>query len=80
MSTYFCYTLWDFLEPDVTEQDFENDEEAIDFWSRLADEHCPTACMSITRLVEVNGVKYEDFVALFRRGVNGLEIIKSHAL
>lgn len=80
MSTYFCYTLWDFLDPDVTEQDFKNDKEAIDFWIRLADEHCPTACMSITRLVESNGVCYEDFVALFRRGFNGLEIIKSHAL
>lgn len=80
MSTYFCYTLWEFLEPDVSEMEFENDKEAVDFWVRLAGEHVHTACMSITRLVEVDGVYYEDFVALFRRGINGLEMIKSHAL
>lgn len=80
MNTYFCYTLWEFLEPDVSEMEFENDKEAIDFWARLANEHVPTACMSITRLVETDSVFYEDFVAMFRRGLYGLDIIKSHAL
>ena len=80
MNTYFCYTLWEFLEPNVSEMEFENDQEAIDFWARLADEHTPTACMAITRLVETDSVFYEDFVAMFRRGLNGLDIIKSHAI
>ena len=80
MSTYRCYILWEFLEHYVSEKEFENSKEAVDFWVKLADEHVPTACMSITRLVEVDGVYYEDFVALIKRGVNGLEMIKSHAL
>lgn len=80
MSTYYCYILWEFLEPNVTVKVFENDQEAIDFWVRLADEHTPSACMAITRLVEADFVFYEDFVAMFRRGLNGLDIIKSHAI
>lgn len=80
MKNYRCYTLWLYVEPDVSEKSFENDQEAIDYWVRLADEVTPSACISITRLVEVDGVFYEDFIAMFRRGINGLDIVKSHAL
>ena len=80
MSKYYCYTLWKFLEPSVSEMDFKEDQEAIDFWFILADKHTPTACMSITRLDEIEGVFHEEFIAMFRHGVNGMDIIKSHAL
>lgn len=80
MNTYYCYELWEHLKPDFTEMFLENDEEAFDFWLKLTDEHQLRACFSLTRLVEVDGVFHEEFLAMFRRGEHGLEIIKSHAL
>lgn len=80
MNTYYCYELWDHLKPDVTEIFFENDEDAFDFWLTLINEHQLSACFSLTRLVEVDGVFHEEFLAMFRRGEHGLEIIKSHSL
>ena len=80
MNTYYCYELWENLKPDVAEMFFENDEEAFDFWLKLADEQQLRVCFSLTRLVEVDGVFHEEFLAMFRRGEHGVEIIKSHAL
>ena len=80
MYKYYCYEIWDFIEPNVTEKAFENDNEALLFWLGISEEHQLTCCFSITRSFQVDGVFHEEFIAMFRRGEHGLDIIKSHAL
>lgn len=80
MNTYYCYTLWHYTEPDVAELKFESDREAFDHWLHFYDAHKLDACVSITRLVEVDGVSREEFLGMIKRAKNGIQLIKSHAL
>lgn len=80
MFTYYVYELWRFIEPDVVELKFESDKEALDFWFDLYKDRRIDACFSITRLVEVDGVFHEEFIAMIKCSVMGVQTIKSHAL
>lgn len=80
MITYACYQIWDYLDQEITEMPFENDKEALDFWLKLADDIQCANCYSLTRLSTVNGISHEEFIAMFRQGKDGLEIMKSQAL
>lgn len=80
MNTYYCYQLWHFLEPSFVETPFMNDEEAFDYWFRLYEEHQLDCCLSITRLVEVDGVFHEEFIGMIKRAKDGIQFIKSHSL
>lgn len=80
MITYYCYQIWEFLKHDVVELKFENDKEAYDYWFGLYKDHRSDVCLSIARLVEVDGVRHEEFVALIKCSENGVQSIKSQAL
>lgn len=80
MNTYYCYQLWHYIEPGVLELKFENDKEAIDYWLHFYEEFKIDACISITRLFEVDGVFHEEFLGMIKRAKNGVSFIKSHAL
>lgn len=80
MNTYYCYTLWHFIESDVVELKFENDKEAFDHWLGLYQDYQLDCCLSITRLFEVDGVFHEEFIGMIKRAQIGIQFIKSHAL
>lgn len=80
MNTYYCYELWNYLEPDVSEKRFESDKEAFDYWIGLRKKLQADACFSITRLFEVKGVFYEDFICMIKCCKNGFQVVKSHVL
>ena len=80
MNTYFCYQIWRYLKPDVSELKFENDKEAFDFWLYFCEQFELDACLSITRLFEVDGVFHEEFLGMIKQTKDGTQFIKSHAL
>lgn len=80
MNTYFCYQLWRNLEPDVFELKFENDKEAFDYWLHFCEEYKLDACLSITRLFEVEGEFHEEFLGMIKQTKDSTQLFKSRAL
>lgn len=80
MKNYRCYQLWDFIEPDVVEMKFKDDQDALGYWLGTAVSLNARACCSIVRVDEINGVSSETFIAMFRQGQKKMEMIKSKAV
>ena len=80
MSIYHCYQLWSYLESDVVKLEFESDEDAFDFWFGIYNERKSDVCLSIARLVKIDGVFHEEFIGMIMSAQNGIRFIKSHAL